>query len=1246
MSSSLFALDYRGRVHQLSTDGGHWKELLYQSIDFKRISSCQHTLWAVGADNQIYAYFYGSDAPIRREVETYENQRWNPIGGFCNKLLPTDRHGFSSKDGLEERTFNSFSLPSLGWTWEDDWHVSTGGDDGSSSSSSPADWQYAVDFPATYYPDRFFSACVRRRRWCRHQRYVAVRAWSSVPADDEMRDDPVVDLSVGGQDLAGSDPGSVLVWVVTANGLLYVRHGVKGRMPTGLGWRQVTTPACTGHVCHVSCSDSGLVWLLCWDGSALVRTGVNRQQPQGDVWCSVQPPSGVELRQLSVGSDGVWALASDGRVFFRKDVQSQGMSSSQLLCTGSAWLEMFSSMKLLSVGLNNQVFGIGTDRQVYMRANVSSVELTGRDWRAITAPAAKHPGVRAAPANSSPSEHSSDKGATSDVSAVESDIAGFEPRLYSSGQDDATQFPGVFGVCDGVSRPVNHHFIDLAAGGCSVAANHKLSWFDQPPSPAPSCELWHQQLLQSLQSRSISMLPFKDYEAAVERGTWLKSDKCHWMSISSGPTVRALLELEVHGPGKQNVESACISIYTHGNCRLRLSVNEVTCVMNISPSSRLPTMCVFSLLRHQRPLLVRFSDEATLLDWMQSISDACDRLRSVPDMIGGPGCLWACNSRGDVFCASQQPTDSEKSLLETVDCMRGGNYILADNLSCDGSVVRFLEHGFPVGSRLVITYRRPETSKRFSVNFQAGCSNADCTDTNVSIPLTKPDIIFHFNPRFAEKVVVMNASLGPDGWGNEQRLTSSSSILNELTGDIDIICQQDYFKVLCAGECVLFDHRADAARISHVVIRGEVDILLMTYQPKQLATLPRNLYWRHVPGHLSRVESGAGGQVWGLGFDGNPWLYMARTVNSETGAKYQITDVRSYYTYENQRWNPVSGFTKRGLPTDRPSWSDKSGLVECLKEWVTPPSSQWHWISDWMVDYSSSDEVDDNGWQYAVDFPASYHGYRGIQDFVRRRRWVRKCQLLCDSPWRQAANLRLQDISLSMELLGNCVAVWAVTLDGQLVHALSPCHPPSSATPSSASVADISGVHADFEPGSLCWSSVSTDQPVRAVSCGTAGSVWVLTESGSARVRFGVNRTSPTGTGWVHVAPPVGCSLSRVSVGFRSVWSIDSLHRLYVRCEVSSVCPEGTAWRHVASDVWHVSCSSPSDEDNHVWIACRSSCSPEGGGVDNVVTQRVGVCDESPSGSHWHHTVMGNWTYISCRSVRGISSSSPLQISN
>ena len=60
-----------------------------------------------------------------------------------------------------------------------------------------------LDFPAEYYPKKGFTSCVRRRKWIRHRRYVAVNSWSLIPSVSGDEEEPFIDVSVGGQDLPG-----------------------------------------------------------------------------------------------------------------------------------------------------------------------------------------------------------------------------------------------------------------------------------------------------------------------------------------------------------------------------------------------------------------------------------------------------------------------------------------------------------------------------------------------------------------------------------------------------------------------------------------------------------------------------------------------------------------------------------------------------------------------------------------------------------------------------------------------------------------------------------------------------------------------------------------------------------------------------------------------------------------------------------------------------------------------------------
>ena len=121
----IFAVNSSGRVFSLATSEATWRELTYQGVEFKRVSASGNVVWAVGGDHQVYVLVYGIEVPILVKEVTYENHRWNPVDGFSNKLLPTDRPEFSTVDGRQERCRESVRLPSLAWAWEGEWHLET-----------------------------------------------------------------------------------------------------------------------------------------------------------------------------------------------------------------------------------------------------------------------------------------------------------------------------------------------------------------------------------------------------------------------------------------------------------------------------------------------------------------------------------------------------------------------------------------------------------------------------------------------------------------------------------------------------------------------------------------------------------------------------------------------------------------------------------------------------------------------------------------------------------------------------------------------------------------------------------------------------------------------------------------------------------------------------------------------------------------------------------------------------------------
>lgn len=58
-----------------------------------------------------------------RLVSASGPQRWNPVGGFCETLLPSDRWPWSDVSGLQHRPLDGVALPSPHWEWESDWYV-------------------------------------------------------------------------------------------------------------------------------------------------------------------------------------------------------------------------------------------------------------------------------------------------------------------------------------------------------------------------------------------------------------------------------------------------------------------------------------------------------------------------------------------------------------------------------------------------------------------------------------------------------------------------------------------------------------------------------------------------------------------------------------------------------------------------------------------------------------------------------------------------------------------------------------------------------------------------------------------------------------------------------------------------------------------------------------------------------------------------------------------------------------------
>ena len=105
---------------------------------------------------------------------------------------------------------------------------------------------------------------------------------------------------------------------------------------------------------------------------------------------------------------------------------------------------------------------------------------------------------------------------------------------------------------------------------------------------------------------------------------------------------------------------------------------------------------------------------------------------------------------------------------------------------------------------------------------------------------------------------------------------------------------------------------------------------------------------------------------------------------------------RVFRTWENQRWYPLKGWSGKLLPTDRPSWSDEAGKQATPRD-AFPLPPQHTWLQEWAPVLNQkpggaqgdAEDIDADGWMYAVDFPRTWHGAPGKSKVVRRREWTR-----------------------------------------------------------------------------------------------------------------------------------------------------------------------------------------------------------------------------------------------------------------
>ncbi|XP_028310342.1 tectonin beta-propeller repeat-containing protein 1 isoform X2 [Gouania willdenowi] len=1169
--TQLWAVDVYGRVYSLSTAGQCWERAGDMLLELKRVTAGKGRCWGIGCDHNVYLNIIPSETSIRYREETYENQRWNPVDGFTDTLLPTDRWPWSDVTGMNPQPLHSFQLPSRSWEWEGDWFVdqSCGGE-----PSQTGGWEYAVDFPANFSPDKKWNSCVRRRRWIRYRRYTAQGSWAKIPLNNPRKPPlPLCDISCGGWEMSDQSGRYPYLWGVSQQGQVWFREGIHPRVPEGVSWEEVEAPK---EVAQLSAGPGDLLWTLLWDGNLLVRTGLSLDSPTGTSWMEVESPSKeVEVLHVAVGVSVVWVVTKDYKVWFRRGVNSHNPC-------GSGWISIGGEMMMVDVGLNDQVWAVGEDRGLYFRMGVTPSEPSGNGWIPVSAQWGNRKEVPHSRGDCEVRGQLTEASQASVLSCTDSDSESAPPELQSSTITIVppvlqAQTPSVVPL-GGADTPTHPQDADPSVSqrdaprpfipASDSFINSLVSDRDRGATPQPVIQdKPEEEFVEALSSPPI--LP-TSADPVGQDVPWMNVDLEGMEAARSGQATASLLAdsstAATYSLGTLDSSQGVVEedgpVWTWisgGGCEVDVSSQ----ISWLSPAVQSSSWREQQQQQEHREEISRKPLERSNVQPTFSIIPCMCVLHQSVWVRKGPLRWWRDwkpHRWVDVGVALEQSTrpDGRKDSIFFVYYTQYDEkrylHMFINEVTGLVPVLRDCHYAFAV-------YTAERTRRRWPLVLAAP-SEKDMEDWLCLL---------------SECCCECRGIKGPP----------SRQALWSTTSKGDIMVHEPSFVLEASSHTVPCDH----------------------------------MFWRQIPGHLRCVESNSLGLVWGIGWDATAWVYSATHGEQQQGSMgnafpmQQQTDVRSVHVYENQRWNPMTGYTDKGLPTDRPMWSDESGFKECTKGSTHPPSPQWTWVSEWAVDFSVPGGADNEGWQYAADFPTTFHGHKTMKDFVRRRRWTRSCRVTLRGPWQQVPPIRLSDVSL-MPCLAQSemdqVPVWALSDKGDVLCRL--------------------GVSPQSPAGSS-WLHVGTDQPFKSISIGGANQVWAIAKDGAVFYRGSVSAQNPAGECWYHIPSPLRQTLRQLSVGRTSVFAVDENGNLWYRQGLTPSYPQGSAWELISNNVTKVSVG-PLDQ---VWVIA-DTVPGFSGETPGAVCHRLGVGPMQPKGQAWDYGIGGGWEHIS---VRGNSTEAP-----
>ena len=166
-----------------------------------------------------------------------------------------------------------------------------------------------------------------------------------------------------------SSPSGNNVWAIYRHNA-YVRLGI-GMNPEGSQWRNLTKNTHLAHKIKQVAVDENAVWAIGTDGKVLFRKDVGEATPEGKVWQEVtHGSSGFSVITCCQGI--VWAITTSGKVFCRVGITPS-------MPSGRKWAEV-KTPKFVSISITTGgvVWGVSQDNSIGFRCGVSMGRPSGK----------------------------------------------------------------------------------------------------------------------------------------------------------------------------------------------------------------------------------------------------------------------------------------------------------------------------------------------------------------------------------------------------------------------------------------------------------------------------------------------------------------------------------------------------------------------------------------------------------------------------------------------------------------------------------------------------------------------------------------------------------------------------------------------------------------------------------------------------------------------------------------------------